>query len=175
MKKSMLIGLALGVVALTATAAFAGIETSKHDLSSTGASASLGNDPQDRICVYCHHPHNTVRADSAGAFGYSPLWNRDIPATALFTAYTNSVGDTMMGDASSAKHLMNGTPEIGGVSLLCMSCHDGSTAMNAFSQLNPQGATGSFVPGLATGSDVITGVAALGFDLSNHHPIRLTT
>ena len=175
MKKTMLIGLALGFVAVTATASFAGIEGSKHDLSDTGASAALGLDSQDRICVYCHHPHNTVKASNVqSTFKYSPLWNRDIPASSDFTAYNNSTAaNNMMGNSTTAKHTMNGGVEVGGVSLLCMSCHDGVTAMNAYSANNPGGATGSTGTIGSDGNDIITGVASFGMDLSNHHPIGM--
>lgn len=180
MKKTLMIGLALGFVAITATSSFALITGSKHDLSVAQQGTTPGADPQDRICIYCHHPHNTVKAaDIQGTFQYSPLWNRDIPASATFTAYNNSAGTTnMMGDTSSAKHMMNGKPDVGGVSLLCMSCHDGVTALNAYSSNNTF--TGAGTTAIATGSTIvntatntISGVASFGNDLSNHHPIGM--
>ena len=181
MKKTMMIGLALGVVAITATSAFAVITGSKHDLSVAQQGVTPGADAQDRICIYCHHPHNTVKAaDIQGTFQYSPLWNRDVPASSRFSIYNNSAGSTnMMGDTSSSKHMMNGTPAVGGVSLLCMSCHDGVTALNAYSDNNTFVGAGSTA--IATGStqtgtmatNTITGVASFGNDLSNHHPIGM--
>ena len=59
MKKTLLIGMAFGAVALTATASSAAILGSLHDLS---ASKSFGNASDTRICIYCHTPHNAIRA-----------------------------------------------------------------------------------------------------------------
>ena len=188
MKKTMLIGLALGVVSLTATAAFAGsIVGSKHDLSATGPSAGLGNG-DTRICVYCHHPHNTVKPNdpTMGNLAYSPLWNRGASEATTFIAYNNG---TNMGTSAAAdtisRHLMNGEVAVGGVTLLCLSCHDGITAMGAYSQNNSLGATGknsggSF--GVALPTDVGSSLAGLptGFgtgttvDLTNHHPVGMS-
>lgn len=48
----------------------------------------------------------------------------------------------------------------GGVSLLCLSCHDGTVAVDSF--------------GGATGTTFVTGNAMVGTDLSNDHPISIT-
>ena len=202
MKKTIIIGLALSV-SLLATSAMAqdtmnfnkggaGIVGSSHDLS-TGSYA--GGDSMDRICIYCHHPHHSVKAaDNAGT--YSPLWNRTVPAASNFTAYNNGV--MMQAQATGAqglagapanhaqgsdnRNLMNGTPAVGGVSLLCMSCHDGVTAMNAYSE-NADYGTNAYGMGTGSGSQSdavgstdnvkITSNANLTEDLSNHHPIGM--
>jgi len=171
MKKIMSI-IASGLVMGSTALALASIEGSKHDLSSGGYNGGpLGDDGQDRICVYCHHPHNTVKAGSG--LVYSPLWNREYRTGGgrTFVAYNNG---TNMGDSSSSRHMMNGSVEVGGVSLLCMSCHDGQTAMNAYSDTNPAGPTGSEIDGHASYPvDNITTMAAFGFDLANHHPVGM--
>nr|MBF0221228.1 hypothetical protein [Desulfobulbaceae bacterium] len=199
MKKTMLIGLALGVVSLTASAAFAGtIVNSKHDLSATGASAGLGNG-DSRICIFCHHPHNTVRAGSTAegvqgnTLSYSPLWNRGIADdNTQFIAYNNGTNmgtEGQLNNDSSSRHLMNGDVAIGGVTLLCLSCHDGSTAMGAYSEFNPDftvntAGTGKSpsqagVYGASGQGDTLAGLAT-GFgsggivDLSNHHPVGMS-
>ncbi len=87
-----------------------------HDLSSGGESAAFGDTIEhtglDRICVYCHTPHNSVTVSQAqsqtgAASIYVPLWNRNF--SAINYATTTS-----------------------GVMLLCLSCHDGSVATNIF-------------------------------------------
>ena len=184
MKKTLVIGLAIGM-ALTATSAMATIVGSDHDMNTN---ASYGTDAQQRICVYCHHPHNSVKANATGTgvndLHYSPLWNREYRAdrngdgTSDFIAYNNGVNmsNTTTKLSSTSKHLMNGKPAIGGVSLLCLSCHDGVTAVSAYSSNNPAGPTGSVLPfgTPANPTNVITGPAALGTDLSNHHPIGMS-
>lgn len=165
-----------------------GIVGSSHDLSNVGnkigsqaAHAFTGTgDAQKRICVYCHHPHNAFAATGNlgsrdGATGstldYSPLWNRNM-STTTFAGYDNGI---MMGAATvqgtDKRHALNaadaGGTSITGVSLLCMSCHDGVVAMNAFSQT-----TGSELNkgNTATGG-AITSTAGFKGDMNNHHPM----
>jgi hypothetical protein len=220
MKKTLVVGLAIGMVTL-ATSAFAaralfdvpnqgnsytsrtgatgwvqkniggdGIVGSSHDMSGVGTLATgnsntpqngatytaeytaPGADRQDRICVYCHHPHNTIKGT---ATQYSPLWNRDLQTT-TYTGYNN--GNMMSGvGVTASQHKINADATgIKGVSLLCMSCHDGTIAMNAYSQTTGiQGAlqgAGSNDPGSRLGTGVsIASKAGFGTDLSNHHPM----
>ncbi|MDD5757483.1 MAG: cytochrome c3 family protein [Desulfobulbaceae bacterium] len=180
MKKTLLVGLAIGVVSLAASSAFAkssdgglvtgtgtggtGIVGTKHDLGATG-------DAQSRICVFCHHPHNALKANQGSGVtavgAYSPLWNRNM-STLTFTAYNNG---NMMGNASTSQHTLNaGSNALSGVSLLCMSCHDGVVALDAYSQHS--GST--LNKGANTANGNITGSAAFGGgtgDMSNHHPM----
>jgi len=219
MKKTLVIGLAIGLASLVATSAFAGksatravptpgytgqknlggtgIIGSSHDMSNvagTGlgtasntaaALSSGGADVQKRICVFCHHPHNAIAAKGltgytagkgtvgnayTGTLEYSPLWNRTLSPT-TFTGYNNGI---MMGGASIAgsdkRHALNaadaGGAKIAGVSLLCMSCHDGVVAMNAYSQTSGS----SQNAGVGTGGK-ITSTAGFKGDMNNHHPM----
>ncbi len=165
MKKTLIIGMALGfgIFALSSGNTMAasgtggdGIVGSVHDLSAAGY-----GDAQSRICIFCHHPHNAQKLDSN--ITYSPLWNHDVTTFAgNFTTYDNGTQPT------SGRNMLNATLEQpGGVSLLCLSCHDGSVALNAYSnnlgQPAPPGADNSFIAlGYKIGGDN---------DLSNHHPI----
>ncbi len=92
------------------------------------------------MCVVCHTPHN---ADATVTD--APLWNHEV-TTSTFTVYTG--GGTM--DAT--------TGQPGGTSKLCLSCHDGTVAVDNFG-----GQTG--------GTEFVTGDKNLGTDLSNDHPI----
>ena len=107
---------------------------SDHDLSS-----GIGG---GQICVPCHTPHDAYYAQ--GAAPERVLWNHQV-TTQTFTMYTTLKGNT-------------GTPN--GTSLLCLSCHDGVTAMDNYG-------------GNLGGSQVMTGSHALGTDLSNDHPIGI--
>ena len=225
MKKTLVLGLAVGLVSMAASA-FAGpsapmaiptpgytgqkntggtgIVGSSHDMSNvagktvggaswTSASYSSGGpDVQKRICVFCHHPHNAMAskgrtgyiegatgggASYVGTLAYSPLWNRTL-STVSFTGYSNGI---MMGAASvngsDKRHALNaadaansagGTgPTIAGVSLLCMSCHDGVTAMNAYSQTSGSAQNA----GANTINSAITSTAGFKGDMNNHHPM----
>jgi len=115
------------------------IATTEHDLSGT----NTAND-NSRICVYCHTPHNANG-------GVVPLWNRDF-TTSAFTMYDSPTID--MTTASAPQ----------GVSLACLSCHDGTIAVD---QLFGD-------PWASDGTKTVGGSAKLGTDLSNDHPISIT-
>src|SRR5512138_947058 len=83
MKKALSLVVAAGIIA-AASASFAGIVGSKHDLSTAG----LGDDnllnksagSSSQICIYCHAPHNAAKS--------LPLWNRNNPVGTSFTLYS---------------------------------------------------------------------------------------
>jgi len=125
--------LALSLMAGTASAGT--INGSAHDFSNINADG--------QICVNCHTPHN---ADTATAD--APLWNHDV-TQATFTLYTSPT--------------LNATPnQPTGASKLCLSCHDGTVAVDSF--------------GGRAGTDfILSGEGAyIGTDLSNDHPISIT-
>jgi predicted CXXCH cytochrome family protein len=110
---------------------------SAHDLSARGWSGG-------QICVVCHTPHfaNVSVADA-------PLWNHAI-TTKTYQLY-----------ASGTLNAVTGQPT--GVSKLCLSCHDGTVALDSF--------------GGTTGVDTIGAQFAVGAgpnDLRDDHPISIT-
>lgn len=116
---------------LTQQSANATIANSAHDFSDEAWS---GNE----ICIVCHTPHNAdVMVSNA------PLWNHQV-TTATFTVYNTTTMDATLGQPD-------------GISKLCLSCHDGTVAIDSFAG--------------STGSLLITGPANAGTDLSNDHPI----
>lgn len=112
-------------------AANAVISGSAHDFDTAGFSTE--------ICNVCHTPHNGNATDA-------PLWNHGV-TTSSFTLYDSSVSSTL--DAVTAQPV--------GITKMCLSCHDGSIAIDTF--------------GGATGTNFVTGTALLGTDLSNDHPV----
>jgi len=92
--------------------------------------------PGNQVCLPCHTPHNALLSGEDNV-----LWNHA------------ETGETFVMYKSTANQ-----PE--GPSKLCLSCHDGVTAIDNY------GGTGG------TGI-VITGAANLGSDLSNDHPIGI--
>lgn len=139
-----------------------GVSSTKHNLGGGGTGVNrVGLTDTTEVCVFCHTPH---AANTAAG----PLWNR--PATsATITPYTSS---TLLG-GTTADVTTADTP--GSVSLACLSCHDGVTATNTL--INKPGSggwtatTGSTFGTLASGTGLVTGVAAIGGDLTNDHPI----
>jgi len=118
---------------LSALYARAGIVGSAHDFSSKGWS---GN----QICIVCHTPHN-----SNTSITDAPLWNHQI-TSATYTLY-------------SSPTLAVAPVQPRGPSKLCLSCHDGSVAIDSF------GGNG--------GTTTISGSRDLGVDLSDDHPVSI--
>ncbi|MBI5588207.1 MAG: hypothetical protein HY889_07570, partial [Deltaproteobacteria bacterium] len=106
-----------------------GIGNTRHNLGSFGnvihtgeqASPFLAGKGTTEICVFCHTPHHT-NTNLAPA----PLWNR-VNVTATYTAYGTTLGGTSV-------------TAVGGVSLACLSCHDGVTTFDNL--VNAPGAGG---------------------------------
>ena len=159
-RKMAVLGVVLGATSLTAVTiaqaqTVGTIGGSPHDLSSLTTVT-------DEVCVFCHTPHAAVNPNAPAAASV-PLWNKTVPAAATFTTYDSTTIDgTIL--------------PVGSVSVACLSCHDGSQAMDVVINapgsrgINPAGAE---LDALAIGViGAITGTAAdLGKDLSNDHPI----
>ena len=136
MKKVFIATLALmGSVGLCSTALYGAITGSAHDFSNSGWNST------GRICIVCHAPHNNLDVTDG------PLWNHEI-TTATYTLYTSPT--------LTATDL----EQPGGVSKLCLSCHDGTVAVDAFSG--------------DAGSHTIGGSRNFGTDMSNDHPVSFT-
>jgi len=98
--------------------------------------------PSGEICLPCHTPHgaNITVTDS-------PLWNHAV-TQATFIPYTSSrIRATDLGQPS-------------GRSKLCLSCHDGTVALDSF--------------GGKTGTRFMPTESLIGTNLNAHHPISLT-
>ena len=160
-------GIGLLAFALAGGPAFAGIQNSLHDLSTGSTSASKSATGTTEICVFCHTPHGSA-ANTSG-----PLWNRGASLSAgSYTLYSNGESlDSAVQQPSSS-------------STACLSCHDGSVAMDIL--INAPGSGGYTAGGAAAGYTWAAGntvidsstkkmlstvVANLGSDLSNDHPI----
>lgn len=146
--------LVLGVADQAAAQTTRSIKDSKHNLGTTGTHTNKLSAGTSEICVFCHTPHG-------GAQTTAPLWNKSHPS-ASYTTYTSSTMDAA-------------TANIGSVSLACLSCHDGTQAMD--SMINAPGSgldkTGTWTWSAPSGGKLTEGIAALGTDLSNDHPIGI--
>jgi predicted CXXCH cytochrome family protein len=150
-----------------------GIKATSHDLSSAtgrGAAWDAGTaaDPNlDRICIYCHAPHHSIKSADAATAGvtYFPLWNHDLTSMS-YSLYTDNNNDV----PRNISHQLNAElTQPGSISKLCLSCHDGSVAVSSYGNFN-----GGVSASKHTGSVNTTGTRfAIGSDgnLSNHHPI----
>jgi hypothetical protein len=126
----------LGVLLLFATrAVLAGtLSGSAHDLSTQSWN------PGQKVCVACHTPHNSTNA--------AALWNHTLSSITNYTLYASPTLKAIMGQP-------------GGSSKLCLSCHDGTVAIDSFGGNN--------------GTTMISGANNLGAAaLSDDHPIGFT-
>jgi predicted CXXCH cytochrome family protein len=186
MKKFILVFLAIGLVLTLGSIAMAGtgapgtgIGHTSHDLSGainhiglgTGGGnlwgdateqAAAASPNKNRICIYCHAPHHTMIPDST--YTYAPLWNHGVTLNA-FTMYTNGTDNPLITDLSHHSDAMDLAMAPGSVSLLCLSCHDGSIATNEYGYAPSQS--------IGAATKLIVGRALIGNagELSNHHPI----
>jgi predicted CXXCH cytochrome family protein len=159
-KTTLITGILVGSL-VASTGALAGIKNTKHNLGSTGTGAN-NMDGTTEICVFCHTPHGS---DNAAAV---PLWNRDL-GSQTYKTYAQLGTSTLDG----------GTAPVGSVSIACLSCHDGSQAMDVM--INKPGSggytanTGSTLAGTWTGSNQLNGatITNIGTDLTNDHPVGI--
>lgn len=182
MKTVQMSRLTRGMVALAlgagfASAAVAGISTTKHNLGSTQTAGNRSTGTAE-ICVFCHTPH-AADVSTAGV----PLWNKRLnTGVGTFSVYASSTMNAI--GASDGQ----GGGQIGSVSIACLSCHDGTQAMD--NMLNAPGTGGYSATGggssgtnftwAGTGVDANgflinagTTLAMLGKDLNNDHPIGI--
>jgi hypothetical protein len=95
------------------------------------------------VCVFCHTPHGAAPTVQGGA----PLWNRNVQNSSTYQAYS--------APNFEAAGTTPGQPK--GVSLACLSCHDGAIAIDAL--VNAPGSGGFLVTNRTAG----TGGQSVGF------------
>ena len=110
------------------------IVNTKHDMS------TLAWNTTKTLCGVCHTPHN-------GKVGQPVLWNHTV-TTAVFSTYSSPTMQATAGQPS-------------GTSKLCLSCHDGTVALENFGTVT-------------NGTNYMPGTANLGTNLSNDHPVSIT-
>jgi len=173
--KSVIAAAVVGVAIVAAGSAVAGIANTKHNLGSAGNGPNKVNDTGE-ICVFCHTPHG---GDTGAPV---PLWNKRL-TTATFTTY----------DQLGTSTLDAGILNIGSVSLACLTCHDGTQALDNIRNAPGSGgfaADGGGTNGLGwtwAGGGTLTAegrmqnsvdtggtnIFAIGTDLRNDHPVSV--
>lgn len=178
MKKTLAL-VALVLVATSSVAAVKDISKTVHNMGSTNSTGGHFKGTIDQVCVYCHTPHNASQS--------ALLWNRGALPGQTFKLYSSAnFSKNMYGGAS----LPANSP-----SLLCLSCHDGKSAINFMhssslgvdkydnvgfgavaTAINAPYDDGGFFgqylsPANLGGQDGSAANAAMGTDLTNDHPI----
>ena len=164
-----LLGAALIVLACATTAsAQAQIAGGPHDFSAGSAIRNADANINGQTCVFCHTPH-------MGSVSV-PLWNRS-GSTATYQVYASSTLDTAAPTSAAIQSSVSGA---------CLSCHDGSIAIDVLTNLNGVAKTASTAftrqatakatygnNGTGTGNILAGGTPFLGTDLRNDHPITI--
>jgi cytochrome c553 len=168
MKRFATVIAAVALSAGSATAVFAaatagsGIYQTAHDINFKLGPAV--EDVQDRLCAYCHTPHHAYTATDAApvgpvlaASGYAPLWSHGV-TTSNYTPYASATFDVLGGQTMANDPLI-------GPSRLCMSCHDGTVALDSY-----YGQTGTHF--ISNGANTYFGAQPLiELDGQKTHPI----
>ncbi len=179
---SPLIAVGLLLMAWLTTTGAGTILGSKHDFTGlnlrTGVVAmpTVAFSDYGSSCVYCHIPPEQDGADSSAKGGIAG-WNRYRPATKGYDLYDSRTLDNKVRTPSP-------------ISLLCLSCHDGTMAVDmtvfrpngwrnsedAAIHLRINGANDLMSCGKCHNGRVAHNIAIkhIGRDLTNDHPISMT-
>jgi hypothetical protein len=161
-----ILGASLSNLAL-ATGSGAGITLSPHDftddvvagVATPGSEIGGGWNTAEEICRVCHAPHDHALASQYYLSGL--LWNHEVSAE-TYTMY-DSTWSSFIDGVQSAQ------PD--GSAKLCLSCHDGSIALDTFDK---------YAGGTSNVSDYGSNFEVPGFvdganqDLRGTHPISIT-
>jgi predicted CXXCH cytochrome family protein len=139
-----------------------------HDLSGGSALRNTNATIDGQTCVFCHTPH--------GGSNSIPLWNRLAPTGAAYQVYSSSTSDVTTTPALVAAS----------VSGACLSCHDGTIAVDVLADVNGLsfGPSVSFTrqatakssysaAGGGANNMMSGGLPFLGTDLRNDHPVSI--
>jgi predicted CXXCH cytochrome family protein len=132
------------VLMISGSALAAGVADTKHNLAGAGGTGDNG-----QMCVYCHAPH------TASVNTSPPLWNRNA-STASYQVYSSATIDMTIGNP-------------GAESTVCLSCHDGTVALDSIINTPEAGWTQGGTRTMAS-----TAPGYVGTDLRSEHPVGVT-
>ncbi len=107
------------------------VRNTKHNLAQNTDILASGT---TEVCIFCHTPHGARSVIGTAPTGQAPLWNRAVKTAASYSMYNSPNFDNVDNSVSSGPR---------GVSLACLSCHDGTISFDAL--INPPG-SGGFIP-----------------------------
>lgn len=147
MKRAILVAvmISVGIGSGLARISGAAILGSKHDMSTVSGVTM----PDGQTCVACHTPHNADVSTTD-----APLWNHELSGETDYQMYSSPTFDGTMSAQPT------------GVSKLCMACHDGTVAVDAFGGMNHNELHGNVKIGA-----IGTGSGNLGTNLKKSHPV----
>jgi len=168
MRRALLGAVAIVLACAGTAAAQAQIAFGPHDFSTGSAIRNTDGSINGQTCVFCHTPHE-------GSLS-APLWNRSA-TTATYQVYASSTMDAAAPTSAQIQSAVSGA---------CMSCHDGSIAIDVLANLSgvAHAASVAFTrqatakatygaSGTGTSNILAGGSPFLGTDLRNDHPITI--
>lgn len=143
---------------LGASFAIAGVSETKHNFASATYSPNAFFYGTSEVCVFCHTAHNA--SQTVGA-----LWNHENNPP-VYDVYNSPTLDMSISQ-----------PHEG--SLVCLTCHDGTIAVNSLNNLpGPEGAGNYGIAGGAgldgAGRLMSSSHAYVGTNLQDDHPVGIT-
>ena len=156
MKRTMFISLLVVATSLAMVAsAMADIVNSRHNLSTSGV-YQYNSSNEGEICVFCHTPHKPAER--------IPLWNRSVNDPGAYLLYTAS---------STLSSATKNADLTGGISIKCLSCHDGTIGLGA-GVYNPAQNKASDITGAGMQDGIDAGrYTMFGTDITNSHPVGM--
>lgn len=144
---ALLLAAALAAGQAVNTSRIAQIANSKHDFRVASPAAIRATD-FDQTCSFCHAPHNARPA--------VPLWNHAVTEGTTYSVYQSTT-------------LQSTVPQPSSGSRLCLSCHDGTTALGDTvnnGRINFQNVT----PDQKLPESSPSNIAGTGLSLAGDHP-----
>jgi hypothetical protein len=155
----------LFVVALAIpTMASALISNTKHNLTSTGPGGVKFTDTNADMCKFCHLVHDANTANGT-------LWARPAPTGIAWTAGNTLTSDGTVLDSTNAA--------LGAGSQKCLSCHDGTVALNTVINAGGQysqvalGSTALGGANIVAGTNVFLRGSTYMANLNGQHPVGI--
>ncbi|MBI2966502.1 MAG: cytochrome c3 family protein [Bacteroidetes bacterium] len=142
MKTKLSIGALMAGLALSFSGFAQSISGTLHDMSGAAWNTATIN----KLCGVCHIPHD------AYAIVNAPLWSH-AQGAGPYTMYSSAQSSTYQATNDAAPS---------GNSIMCLSCHDGTVALDNFKPVNT---STTFMP---------AGPNLLSTTLTNDHPISMT-
>lgn len=124
------------------------VKQTKHNMTENPDVKVTGT---SEVCVFCHSPHGT----SSVVVGMVPLWNRLTSPNTIYTLYSAPNFEESGFDCG----VPGCRPK--GISLACLSCHDGTIAIDAL--VNAPGSGGYRAANRGSGSGPGSEVPLIGF------------
>jgi hypothetical protein len=138
-----------------------------HDLRSTGLGGQETgvNGPSYALCNYCHVAHKFAGDAEFGGLGPQGagilLWNHTLSSSTAYTAYASWTQQAT--DLVTLQPTGDKTVDLNNPSIMCMSCHDGTVALNS-----------TYTGAIGSNGTLPTGMIINPADANKTHPVNFT-